>query len=211
MSYPNTILIILLILNLLVVLFMFFYTLLPYVYIERKNVFNLRFSTYITFFYFLFIILLITFNFLSYKYIPILLALFFISRVFIAIVRDIKHKKNRNKKLNEFYFFINVCLFAVILILYVIAFYFLFLQTISFGDGYITQNNIFYPIKKLEIFYISGFTFFSSTYNNLETQGLLTVFSLIEMFIAEIIIIMFIGILASALFDILKLKDLKNE
>lgn len=62
-----------------------------------------------------------------------------------------------------------------------------------------------------ESIYYSAFTFFSMEYGNIKTKGLLTLFTIMEVFIAQIILITFIGIMAGTLISRLQLKDFKNE
>jgi len=57
----------------------------------------------------------------------------------------------------------------------------------------------------------SGFSFFSMEYNGLKPQGLLSLLTLIEVFISQIIIITFIGIIAGKLVEKLDIIKVKNE
>ena len=58
-----------------------------------------------------------------------------------------------------------------------------------------------------ESVYYSAFTFFRMEYDNLRPKGLLTIFTIIEVFIAEILLITFIGVMASVLIDRINLRD----
>ena len=98
--------------------------------------------------------------------------------------------------------------FSFIIISYIIIFA-LFYSNLTPASplGYITEENVIKILDYKEALFFSGFIFFSMDYNNLQSQDLLNTIGLLELFIAQIMIIVFIGVLASELLNILKLKN----
>ena len=166
---------------------------------------NLRFSIYIT------IIFMVTFILGVIIQLRIQLSyilLFFVTLGFIILVRKIKNKSDNNQKINEFEFLLYMGSFGFILIAYIITFSLFYFHATLLGNGYMIKDNSFNPLDRLNAIYFSGFTFFSMEFDELQPQGILKLITLLEVFLANIIIISFIGILSSELLKILKLKKI---
>ncbi len=131
---------------------------------------------------------------------------FLVTLLFIKLVRKIKNNCDSEERITEFQFFIFIFGFIFILIGYISGFSLLYFQSIPEADnGYISQNGIVRVLDMRSSILLSGFTFFSMEFAGLTPQGLLAWFSLLEVAVAEIAIILFIGIIAGELYQKLSL------
>ena len=62
-----------------------------------------------------------------------------------------------------------------------------------------------------DTFLYSGFTFFSMEYQNFKPQKVFAWFTFVQLFISQILLITFIGVMASKLIDKLELNRLKSK
>ena len=175
---------------------------------DKKRYKNLKFTIYVSVIF----ILGATFNHfvlsLNLKQHLVYLGILFITLIFIKLVKSIKNKCEMHNKITEFEFFYFVFGFIVILIGYIVIFSFIYFQNIPLHDnGYFHQNDAIKVLDMKEAILFSGFTFFAMEYANLTPEGLLRWFTLLEVGVAEMIIILFIGIVAGMLFEKLKLKE----
>lgn len=175
---------------------------------DKKRYKNLKFTLYVS----LIFILGAIFNYfvlsLNLKQNLVYVGIFFITLIFIKLVKSIKNKCEVHNKITEFEFFYFIFGFIVILVGYIVIFSFIYFQNIPLHDnGYFHQNNVIKVLDMKEAILFSGFTFFSMEYADLTPEGLLRWFTLLEVGIAEMIIILFIGIVAGMLFEKLKLKE----
>lgn len=146
----------------------------------------------------------IYFNFEGYLlvYIP----LWLISRVFISIVKDILVRAKKDK-ISEFWFFVYICIFVMVIIAYISSFSFLYTQAQFLNQGkIIPEDNTL--ISKGDFFNYSFFTFFRMEYNHYESSGITTFLTSLEILISELLLITFIGILVGVLLNKLRLKAL---
>lgn len=61
-------------------------------------------------------------------------------------------------------------------------------------------------LSNLQSFYYSAYTFFGMEYFDVNPTGILNLFTIIELFISQILLITFIGVMASQLITKLNLK-----
>ena len=200
---------VLLIINILIATATLIYSLLPYIspvlkkHLKKERFIDRRFSSYITIFYAIFLMIIL---FLNYRYLLTLLPLWYVGRVYIALVRSIKLKKEDRKTISELQFLAYLSSFIFIVLIFVVVFALIYSQAQYLGGGYFTKGEHFIKLEFRDTIIFSGFNFFSMEYGGLLTQDLLTFVALVEVFTAQIVIITFVGILASILFDLLQLK-----
>ena len=197
--------IILFFLDILVIIFYFG---IPLYLKYYKNFFDLKFSHY---FLICFIIILVPLSMilkLSYNQILIFVLWFIISWLYIKLIKSIILKSDTNQTINESKFFGYMISFIFIIIFYIVTFSLFYYKTVPIPSlGYIIGDNETLKLLSFSdsLFY-SGFNFFTMDYANLKAQSLLNAVVILEVFTAQIIIIVFIGVIASKLLEILRLK-----
>lgn len=184
------------------------YTFIRY-YTSYNRYQKLKFSIYISLLFFLSFIFL---YFLGINIIYLLTysLLFLVTLVFVGLVRNIKTKCMRRRGISEFTFFIYMVAFGFILFFYIEVFSIFYLNAnplINGSIGFFSKGNEIQILDRLESFYFSGYTFFSMDYDDIEAQQFLKLIIILELFVSQILMIIFIGILASMLFGKLKLRN----
>ena len=137
-------------------------------------------------------------------FILIYLPLYLIARILIIIVGGIlKTKKNG---ISEFKFLVYLISFALVIIGYIVSFSLFYSNNFSLNYGYISDGNNHVKLSTYDAILYSGYTFFTMSYKNFQPEGIFTWLTLTEVFIAQILIIMFIGIIAGKIIENLKLN-----
>lgn len=175
---------------------------------HRKRYKRTRFSVYTFLIFILFLLIIsylsIIYN-LTFYYLLSYIFSFIITIGFIQLVRKIKNECT----IEEYKFFIFILLFILIILAYIVSFSLIYLQANpSENYGYLAREDTPNKPELLDFWnsiLFSGYTFFSMELNNLISIGLLKALILLEIFISQMIIILFIGILASQLFEKLRL------
>ena len=211
----------------LVVLILIFYEPLK-LYINTKQYQKERFKVYLLGLWgiFLFICMVLSYflKYNSYYLIGgtcIFLSLF----VFTILVRKIKDKSylltEQERKgttsiankyyISEYQFFLYISGFACILISFIFAFSLFYFHAVpleqNWLSGYMSKDGVDKTLGFGDSIVYSGNTFFSMDSGTINPKGFLRFISLFQLLLSQIIIISFIGILASELLRILKLKE----
>ena len=158
------------------------------------------------------------FDLLPPSYFIGILSLYVTTISYISLVRNIKRKyDNKKSVISEYQFLGYLIFFSWILFLFIVSFSSFYVQQIplgSFFDGYFVKevkiNNQIservIPLRYSDAFFYSGYTFFSMNYGDFKAKGLLNIVTIIELFIAQIAVIVFISILAGYALQRLKLN-----
>ena len=206
-------------------LLILFFLLRPiYETIRNRTYKRYRFNTFITFFYIIFLALFLLLVYseiinIQITYILGVSFVYYVTTLYIAVIRDIKEKhtkfnNNETDTINEYEFFIYLMKFSLIMIFYIGAFAIFYLYAIPLGqnyfDGWLEKDNVITPLSFGKALYYSGHSFFISQFDNIQAKGILILVTLSEYFVAQIVLIMFIGVLASMLFEMLKLNRVRR-
>lgn len=149
---------------------------------------------------------------ISIYYIIVYLPIYLITKIFIWIVRDILLRQKTPLKITEFWFFVYVVLFSFIMLSYIFSFSLFYNDIFSLNYGYMsTDKESYVRLNFVDTFLYSGFTFFSMEYKNFIPQRAFAWFTFAELFISQILLITFIGVMASKLIDKINLNILRNE
>ena len=178
-------------------------------YKSYKRYSKLKFSIYISILFFLSFVVLYFLG-INLIYLLIYSLLFLVTLVFVGLVRNIKTKCRGNGTISEFRFFIYMLSFGFILFFYIEVFSIFYLNAnplIEGSIGFLSKGNEIKILDRLESFYFSGYVFFSMDYDDIGAQQYLRLIVILELFVAQILIIIFIGILASILLDKLALRN----
>ena len=145
-------------------------------------------------------------------YIIVYLPIYLITKIFIWVVKDILLRQKTPLKITEFWFFIYVVLFSFIMLSYIFSFSLFYNDIFSLNYGYMSSDKDNYiRLNFVDTFLYSGFTFFSMEYKNFIPQRAFAWFTFAELFISQILLITFIGVMASKLIDKINLNILRNE
>src|SRR3989338_5225126 len=158
------------------------------------------------------------FDFLLFYPLIGVVSLYVTSLGYIALVKRIKKKYDKEQDITESQFLGYLIFFSLVLFLYILSFSNFYIHQIPLGksfDGYFTIKDtsinpsveMVYPIKFGDSFYYSGYTFFSMEYGDFKARGLLKLIALLELFTAQIAVIIFIGIIAGYALQRLVLND----
>ena len=195
-------------------------------YLVKNKYKKYRFSVYLIVSWILFLLISFIFGlFWNYNELYVLggSALFLATRIFVVLIRKIKEKSDeiREKEkqtrsipnkyyLTEFEFFLYISAFAFILTSFIISFSLFYTHSVpleqNWLSGHMSTNGKDTILGMVDSIYYSGNTFFSMNYGNINPEGFLKLVSLLELLVAQILIISFIGILANELLHILKLQ-----
>ncbi|MBW2984762.1 hypothetical protein KY361_06600 [Candidatus Woesearchaeota archaeon] len=175
---------------------------------------NLRFHNYIDITNVFLIIIVILYK-VDLYYLLCYLPLYIITRTFIAIVRDLIRRSKDEEGITEFWFFVYIGIFILLIVAYIFSFSLFYLNLFSLNQGYmINEKGTEIDLSGSESIYYSAFTFFGMEYENLKPQEIFRTFTVIEVFIAQLWLVTFIGVMVSKLIGKLMLKGLeegKNE
>lgn len=161
---------------------------------------DLRFRIYLRV---IFVIVIFFSLFYNYNLILIISPIFLITEFFLDAIRKILSGKQA--KITEFEFFVYLCWFSYIVLAIIISFsvFYSFMPLVGYGS--IEQDNRYTLLGQEDAILFSAFTFFSMDYDNFSPQGFLRWVSLIEVFIAQMLIITYIGVIGGKLIDRLKI------
>ena len=128
----------------------------------------------------------------------------------LPVLSNILIRTQNNKKISEYWFFCYISLLSLVIVGFIFSFSLFYFHTFSLEHGHMKDGNNYINLDRSESILYSSYTFFNMNYKNYIPDGWLTKFTIIEMFISQIIFITFIAIMAAKLIDNLKLKGVKN-
>ncbi len=175
----------------------------------EERIQNLRFRNYVDFVHLVVLISLFIFK-VNPFYVLLYLPLYITTRMLIGIVRNILQKSK--KGISEYRFFVYLLMFSIVIISYIFSFSLLYFHTSPLKDGHFQngEGNILI-LNRIDSLYYSGFTFFSMNYEDIQPKGLIKTITLSEVFGAQVVLMLFIGIMAAELISNIHLKEVKDE
>ena len=80
------------------------------------------------------------------------------------------------------------------MLFYIGAFSIFYLYAIPLGqdffDGWLEKDNVITPLNFEKALYYSGYSFFISQFDNFQSKGILTPITILEYFVAQIVLVM---------------------
>jgi len=170
---------------------------------------SLRFRNYVDITHLIIFISLFFFQ-VNPFFILLYLPLYITTRMLINIVRNILEKSK--KGISEYRFFVYLFMFSMVIISYIFSFSLLYFYTFPLQEGHFqdTNGNVLI-LDRIDSIYYSGFTFFSMNYGEIQPKGLTKTLTLSEVFGAQVVLMLFIGIMAAELIGNIHLKEVEDE